>query len=366
MRRIKLLSICIILLFSLAGCQNNASEPYNSIIYNSSISDSFVDGTNYIYGNVSNSLSNFTTIMKNKSTEKVEAFIRDPFFDDKKSITYVEQIHIDSKNNKGYYLDNSINDNEAGFQIIEFNLSTFSKKDIYSEKYALGKKVFLGLDEISDIKVSKENDFSENINTNMSSFDRIPKYFIDNDYLYLIRENGVFKINIKNKKQNQVIDEYNIKSVSFDGEYIYYINNAYDLYRYSITTSEKVKLTSNKSSYLIITENKIIYTNLNDKNCIYIMNKDGSDNHRISHNTADKVNYDDKYIYYSNMDDNQCLYRIKYDGSENKKMTDKPAYFIFTFKDYNKLYIWSNDTNSSEIKNFSVDKKDFRIELLDF
>ncbi len=364
MRKFNLLSIGLLLLLGLVGCKYNAFESYNSSIYNGSIEGSFVDGGNYIYGTVSNNLNNFTAIMKNKATGKVESFIRDPFYNDKKDVTYVKQIYID--NNKGYYLDSSGTDNEVGFTIIEFNLNTFNKKDIYIEKKALSKKVFLGLNEISDVKVSKENDFSQNKTDNLSSLDSSRKFFVYNEYIYIIRQNGIFRINIKTKKQIQLINENDLKSISSDGEYIYYINDTYDLYKYSIKTASKVKLTSNKSSYSIITKSKIIYTNLNDLNRIYVMNKDGSDNHKINDSKSKNMNYDDTYIYYSNDDDNQCLYRIKYDGSCNKKMTDRPAYFIFTFKDYNKVYIWSNDIKSGSIKNFSVDKKDFHIQLLDF
>ncbi|MPM85974.1 hypothetical protein SDC9_133057 [bioreactor metagenome] len=366
MRKIKLISIFLILLFSLVGCQNSTLKSDNNIVYNSSVSNSFVDGGKYIYGNVSDNNNNFTTIIKNKSTEKVKSFIRDPFFDDKKNVTYVESVYIDNDSSKGYYIKNRRTDNEAGFSIIEFDLSKFNKKEIYTERFVLDKKVFLGLNEISDIKASKENDFSENITSNLGTGDKISKFFVFKDYIYLIQQNGIFKVNIKNKKETLLINEYDIKNVSFDGEYIYYIDNKYDVYKYSITTSAKVKLMSNKSSYLMLTESKVIYTNLKDNNRIYMMNKDGSNNHRICTSRADKVNYDDEFIYYSNMDDNQCLYRIKYDGSENKKMTDRAAYFIFTFKDYNKLYIWSNDTNSGGIKSFSVDKKDFHMKLLEF
>ncbi|WMJ80047.1 DUF5050 domain-containing protein [Clostridium sp. MB40-C1] len=366
MRKIKLLSVCILFLLTLIGCQDKILKSCNSTIYNSSINDSFVDGGKYIYGSVSNNSIGFTSIIKDKSTGKIETFIRDPFFDENKKSTYVEQIHIDNKNNKGYYLDTSSINNETGFSIVEFDFDTFKKKNIYSEKYILGKRVFLGLNEISDVKVHKENDFSKNEVASLGDFSSQIKYFIGKDCIYIIRQNGIFKVNIKNKKQTKLINEYDIKCVSFDGEYIYYINNTYDLYRYSIKTSEKIKLTSNKSSYLIITENKIIYTNLNDKNGIYIMSKDGSNEHKISNNSADKLNYDNKYIYYSNVDDNQCLYRIKYDGSENKKMTNNPAYFIFTFKNYDKIYIWADDRESGSIKEFSVDKKDFHIEALKF
>ncbi|MBU3219555.1 DUF5050 domain-containing protein [Clostridium algidicarnis] len=95
------------------------------------------------------------------------------------------------------------------------------------------------------------------------------------------------------------------------------------------------------------------------------MNKDGSDNHKIGENKARNLNFDDKYIYYSNDDDNQCLYRIRYDGSENTKMTNAPAYFIFTFKNYDKIYIWSDDIKTNSIRSFSVDKNDFDIQLID-
>jgi hypothetical protein len=96
------------------------------------------------------------------------------------------------------------------------------------------------------------------------------------------------------------------------------------------------------------------------------MNKNGSNNHEIAHNCAKNLNFDTDYIYYSNDDDKQSLYRMKYDGSKNEKMTDKPAYFVFTFKNYDKLYIWSDDDITKSIKPFSVDKKDFALKLLDF
>lgn len=342
---------------------NNYSKAYDNIIFNGAIYNEFVDSKESIYGNLSKENA-LISIIQDKATGKMEPFIRDPFYNDKKNSSYIEQIYIDDKNNKGYYLDTSETVNERGFSIVQFDFNTFHKKEIYRESFTLRKTVFLGLNQISDIKASNENDFNENRTIDFGDSNR-PKFFIDKDYLYLIRENGVFKVNIKSKKQKELIKEDEIESVSYDGENIYYIDNVYDLYKYSIKTKEKIKLTTNKSRYSIIAENKIIYTNLNDNNRIYIMNKDGSDNHKIGGNKARNLNFDDKYIYYSNDDDNKCLYRIRYDGSENTKMTNAPAYFIFTFKNYDKIYIWSDDIKTNSIRSFSVDKNDFDIQLID-
>lgn len=366
MRKVKLLTICLVISSVLIGCQSKPSQSCENVIYNSLISDNFVDGGNYIYGYVSNNFNGFTNIIKNKSTGKVESFVRNPFFNEKENDTYINHIYIDNVKNKGYYLDNRGTDYEDGFSIIEFDLSTFKEKEMYRESYALGKRVLLGLNEVKDFKVHKENDFSENKTDSLGNLTMEPRYFIDNGYIYLIRRNGIFKVDMKSKKQTQLINEYEIQSISFDGKYIYYINNAHDLYRYNITTGEKLKLTSNKSEYLIITENKIIYTNLNDKSSIYMMNKDGSNEHKINNSASKSLNYDEEYIYYCNIDDKNALYRIKYDGSKNEKMTDKPAYFINTFKNYDKVYISSDDINGGGIKDFAVDKKDFNVELLEF
>lgn len=366
MKKIKLSNIVLPLFIALAltSCQNSASEAHDGIIYNSSIYNEFVDDSKYIYGNIINK-TKVLTIIQDKSTGKTEWFIRDPFYKDMEDSSYVRQIQIDDENNKGYYMDISIDDEDAGFSIIQFDLKTFNKKEIYRESFMWHKPVFLGLSEVSDIKVSRKNDFNKEVIPDLGS-DKKPKYFVDNNNLYLIRENGIFKINIKNNKQTELIKEDNIKSVSYDGSYIYYINDIYELYKYSVKTGEKVKLTSNKSTYSIITEDKIIYTNLNDGNRIYIINKDGTDDHRIGDSKAKSLNYDDEYIYYSNEDDKQCLYRLKYDGSENTKMTDRPAYFVFTFKNYDKVYILSDNDNIETGYIFSVDKEDFTIKLQDF
>lgn len=362
-----LLGLIMLSILLLTGCQKNNPENYSNLVYNSSINDTFVDGVNNIYGSFLTDSNIPTTIIQDKNSRRFNWFTRDPFYKDTKTSSSVEQIHIDYQNKKGYYMDscgdNIDNNFNTGFSIIQFDLGTFDKKEIYKENFVWHKSVFLGLGDISDIDVSKENDFSESITANVHN--KKPKYFIDNNNLYLIRKNGIFVINIENRKETAIINEDNIVNVSYDTHNIYYINSMYELYKYTIKTGKRIKLTGNKSSYLITTEDKIIYTNLNDKNCIYTMNKDGLDNHKIGEYKAKNLNYDSDYIYYSNEDDGQCLYRMRYDGSENTKMTDVPAYFVFAFNNYNKVYIWSNDDKTNGIKNFSVDKKDFTIELLD-
>lgn len=358
--------IIIIMLFSTLcfGCEDSRNNIHEDFIYNSTISKTFVDSDNYIYGNITNNKENPITIIQDKVTGKIDNFIRDPFFNHKTVPSYVKDIQINCGENKGYYLDNSKEELNKGFSIMEFDLNSLDSKEIYRQNFIFRKELFLGLSKTSEVKVYKENDFSENKKSNIVDYMKQPKYFVCKDMLYLLKNNGLYRMNLKNKKEEILINEEDIKTICCDGINIYYINKNYEIYKYCIDTKTKNKLTNEKSSYLIASKDKLVYTNLKDKNHIYIMNKNGSENIKICGNSGKNLNFDDEFIYYSNDDDNETLYRVKYDGSCNTKMTSVPAYFIFTFKDYNKVYIWSTDEKTSNIKAFSVNKDNFKLELL--
>lgn len=364
MKKFNLLIGTIVFSILCFGCESSSFNEQKDFIYNSSISKTFVESNQYIYGSITNDKENPVTIIQDKSTGRIDNFIRDPFFNDKTIPSYVNNLQINSAKNKGYYLNNSNDEYNKGFSIIEFNLNNLDFKEIYRQNFTFRKNLFLGLSKTSDVKVFKENDFSENKKSNIADYMKIPKYFVYENTLYLLKTDGLYSVNLDSKKEGILLKEADIKSLSCDGINIYYINRNYEIYKYCLATKEKYKLINEKSSYLITTKDKLVYTNLKDNNHIYMMNKDGSENTKLCDNKSKNFNFDDEYIYYSNVDDNESLYRVRYDGSSKTKMTTVPAYFIFTFKDYNKVYIWSNDEKTRNIKTFSVNKDNFELELI--
>lgn len=89
-------------------------------------------------------------------------------------------------------------------------------------------------------------------------------------------------------------------------------------------SAEMVKITENRGWYLVILEDWIYYTNGNEKNAIYKVKKDGTENQVVLNEGAEFLNYHEGWLYYSSLKEEQRIFRVRLDGSAREQVTADP------------------------------------------
>jgi len=321
-------------------------------VYNGSLESYFMDSPDYII-----SLENIPYII-DKQSNKVNRLMKDPFLNiDTKYNTHINKYPYACYNNEVMYI---LEKNTLGFNVKTVNLRSFAEKEIYKEGFP---------DKISSfLDINNEEKKSSDIEYNM--LNGIKGFFLIDKNIFFIKENKIVVYNFKNKRSKEILKDENIigNNISCDGEYIYYINDEYYIMKYSLRNNTKEMLSQERAKKILLTSNGLLYTSLSN-NHLYHIDSQGDTKREVIDKSVFAFNYDDEYIYYSNNEDNKALYKIKFNGSENKKLTNNPAYFIYIFSDYNKIYFMSDEDDKSSgeyVAFYSIDKDGNLFEKITF
>lgn len=342
MKRNSLIIFLLLISICFTACENkNEFQAGDGNIFNGAPGNYFFDGNNYIILR-----SPLKTMILNKGDENISNLIRSPFYDPKDGINPVKAIC--NTNNGLYFLES---ETEGNYCIKRLNMKDYSVKIMAEQqKFKKSREVFLGLMEINQTsnlyEILKGND--------------IYTFFISGENAYILKSGGLYVISMKNSKPEKLIinDKLYGQNISCDGKYIYYINDKNELYRYTISNGSKIKLSKSRATYFVVTPNYIVYSNLSQKGVMYRMKKDGTDNIKVGDAAVGTINFDDNYIYYTDKSGGNYLYKMDYNGSNKTKLLDKPVYFIYTFKNYDKIFIMSDDEGTNSEKNvafYSID-----------
>lgn len=319
---------CLVL--SLCSCSTDKFNDISNFVFNSSVGDYYLYNNNIL---IDNTALGSNTI-KEINSKKEYPLIRNAFFDAKNS-PIISNVRL--TDNSIYYMQSGTNSN---FKIIKIDISTFTEKTIYEKiDYVSANSNFLG--------IGKNDSFSgNNIKSNAIN------YFVVSNYLFISKEGKLFKINLSNNT-TEILLEDNIYQISYYNNFIYYINGSNQISSYDLKTKTIRKLTNNMSNYLLVSRNGIYYTNLSDKGKIYRMDYTGDNDLKFLDTKCKSINFNEDYIYLSDVENKMSLYRVNYDGTNIKKLTDKPAYFIYSFDNYDKIFYMtdggSKDNSSSVI-----------------
>lgn len=336
--------VCMIFTFVLVGVLKlNSFQLQGEImqIYNGVLETFYVDCGQYVLSRRD------TPQVISKKDNKASRLIRNPFlkFDTKHSnnIRY-SSAHFDKGNI--YVLE----EENSSVSIKEINLQSFSERVVYKEGISNDIKGFLDLN----------NDQEKPLDIEQQGLNNIKQFFIINNNIFLVKENKITVYNIENKKSKEILKDEDImdNNISCDGKDIYFINKDYYIIKYSLKDKNFKNISEQRAKKLLLTSDGILYTSLN-KNHLYYIDRKGGNKKEIINKGVSTFNYDKEYIYYSNSQDNKTLYRVKYDGSDNKKLTKNPAYFIYTFHNYDKIYFMSDEEDKSTgeyVSFYSIDK----------
>lgn len=311
-------------------------------IYNGSLGFHYMNSPNYII-----SSENIPYII-DKQSNKVSRLMKDPFLNiDTKYNTHINKYPYACYNNEVMYI---LEENNLGFNVKAVDLKLFAEKNIYKEGFP---------DKISSfLDINNGEKKSSDIEYNM--LNGIKGFFLIDKNIFFIKEDKIVVYNSKNKRSKEILNNENVigNNISCDGEYIYYINDEYYIMKYSLRNNTKERVLQERTKKILLTPNGLLYTSLSN-NHLYHMDFQGGTKREVINTSVFAFNYDNEYIYYSNNEDNKALYKIKFNGSENKKLTNNPAYFIYIFSDYNKIYFMSDEDDKSSgeyVAFYSIDK----------
>ncbi len=264
-RRIKK-TVCLILLLCLSTSLFSGCAAPDTVqehpLFNLEQSDTF-ENDNYRFFVENPNSDEATWMMENKSTGKTEKLIRNPM----QALSKVPEA-IYGCGNFVYYMQ--IDSDVSGFftiadrfSVVEVDTRNFSKKIVFERNLNTSRNTFL------NIGKPKEQD--------VKFFSFVNALFLDHQNFYFIGNGQVSKVNRLTGERKVIIEAPLLKSLSFDGENIYYINAESKLMKYDVHTDQEAELNGIVTESFLLTEKEVIFMDRLDQNKLYAISlKDGS------------------------------------------------------------------------------------------
>lgn len=299
-----LVFLCI-LVASLVGCNSNNEEAKKHDVFNSLSRQIFENETYFFYIDETD-LEDIRPVFKNKETGEIRNLMLSPL----SSLTSVES-YIYGNGFFVYYM--KMDYDKSGFyketnrlSIIEVDTRTFEEKVIYEENANMMRDSFLGLHTTDNI-----------------DFLGITSFFVDKTYIYLvIDDNQIRQINRLTGRANEIIQSSSIFSnVAYDGKFIYYSNETYQIVKYDIETGIEVVIPDLITTHFIITDTEILYVNRQDNHRLYAMDLNNSTVQKLTDKPVWSFTYDNQFIYYTSKLNNE-RYRIDRNGQNETLLNE--------------------------------------------
>lgn len=302
-RRHKLQSLSITLLLfcmiavSLVGCDSSNKADKEHDIFNSISRQTFENDSYRFYIDIT---EDNRPVFEDKETGEIENLMRSPF----SSLTSVEP-YIYGNGSFVYYM--KMDYDKSGFyketnrlSLIEVDTTTFDEKVIYEKNANMAKDTFLNLHTTDDI-----------------DFLGITSVFVDKEHIYLVVDDSqIRRISRLTGKTDTIIQTSISNNIAYDGKYIYYPNEAYQIIKYDTQTEKEMTIPDITSTQFFLTENELYYVNRQDNYRIYAMNLSDSSIRKVMNKPVWSITCDDDYIYYDSKIDNKS-YRIDKDGQND-------------------------------------------------
>lgn len=287
------------LLVFLMGCNPESDVSKEHSIFNSISRQSF-ENEFYDFYIDETDLDHTRPVFKNKKTGEIKDLIRNPL----SSLTSVEP-YIYGNDSYVYYM--KMDYDKSGFyqlynrlSLIEVDTTTFDEKVIYEQNTNTDRDTFLGLHTTDDI-----------------DFLGITSVFVDKEHIYLVvDDNQIRRISRLTGKTDTIIQTSISNNIAYDGRYIYYPNEAYQIIKYDTQTEKEITIPEIISTQFFLTESELFYINRQDNYSIYAMNLSHSNIRKVMDKPVWSITCDNDYIYYESKIDNKS-YRVDKDGQND-------------------------------------------------
>jgi hypothetical protein len=293
---LKQLSFILILCIgasSLSGCVLD-KDSKDKEIYNISTRHSFENEDYRFYVDETNVL-----VFEDKKTGHISNLIRNPM----QSLIKVENI-IYGNGSLVYYMKydydkSKFRETPDKFSVIEVDTATFDESIIFEKNVNVEKDSFLQLGQAD--------------NADILFLNSISAFFLDDTSIYFTGEDGIRKVNKSTGKMSSIITYSVLRSVAFDGQNIYYINEKQQVIKYNTTTDTEMVIPDIITKYFVLTDTELLFLNRKEKNKIYALRLDDSTMKKITEDSALTFDCEGQYIYYQNKADAK-KYRVDRDG----------------------------------------------------
>ncbi|MBS4189759.1 DUF5050 domain-containing protein [Bacillus sp. FJAT-49705] len=294
---------------SLAGCTSNQNmDDYD--VYNYSSRQSFENEQYRFYVDETN-LDDIRLVFEDKQTGEVKNLIRNPMQSLTKVETfiygngpYVYYMKHDSEKLRGF----AYRFEERGkVSIIEVDTTTFDERIIFEKNLNSHEDNFLGLNSVDSV--------------DSSFYSGIASFFLDEKSIYFIAQDEIRQVNRLTGKSNVIIRSPLLRSVAFDGQHIYYINEKYQVVKYDTKTDSETVVPDIITTYFVLTDSELFFLNRKDQYKIYVMNLEDFTFQKITDKSVLNFTLDDQYIFYKNKVDLK-RYRIDRDGQNDELVQD--------------------------------------------
>lgn len=281
------LLLCITVI-SLSACDAPDKVDKEYDVFNS-ISRHNFENDSYRFYIDETDVENIRPVFEDRETGEIRNLIRSPF----SSLTSVENF-IYGNGPFVYYI--KMDYDKSGFyqqtnrlSLIEVDTTTFDEKVIYEQNANMARDSFLGL---------RTGDKADSAG--------ITSFFVDNENLYfVVDDNQIRRINRLTGKTDKLIQASYSSNIAYDGRYIYYLNEAYQINKYDTQTEREVTIPDIITTQFFLADHQLFYINRQDHYHIYAMDLSNSNIQKVVRKPAWSVICDDDYIYYESRADNE-------------------------------------------------------------
>ncbi len=249
------LMLCLLAL-RVSGCSTPNTEQKHPL-FNLEQSNAY-ENDNYRFFVENPNSDEATWMMENKASGDKQRLVRNPM----QSTTKVsEKIY-------GYgdfIYDMKIDSYETGFlstsehlSIIKVDTRNFTERIVLERNLDTNRDTFLGIGKPSG--------------QDIEPFKSVEAFFLDEQNLYLISSEKVSKVNRVTGKTEVIIEVPLLKSLSFDGTSIYYINEKSKLMKHDVRTGKETELYGIVTESFLLTDKDVIFINRLEQNKLYTCN----------------------------------------------------------------------------------------------
>lgn len=244
-----------------SGCSSSHTEQKHPL-FNLEQSNTY-ENDNYRFFVENPNTDEAAWMMENKSSGEIQRLVRNPI----QTATKVSE-KIYGYDDFVYYMQ--IESYETGFlstseyfSIIEVDTRDFTERIVLERNLDTNSDTFLG--------IGKPNE------QEIEPFQFAEAFFLDDQYFYLIGNGKVSKVNRITGKTEIIIEVPVLKSLSYDGENIYYINEKSELMRYDVRTDQETGLCGIVTESFLLTEKEVVFINRLEHSQLYALSlADGS------------------------------------------------------------------------------------------
>lgn len=193
-----------------------------------------------------------------------------------------------------------------------------SKQDVYNMYYITDGYTYDPVYSLSQISSNGFNDTSIYQNAGITNI------YSTNNYIYGIKEEGLYRINKLNNEIENVIEKDVKKYVVYKEEIYVIVGEEENLKKFNSETKELSDLNQSSIVEILVDDNNIfLVKDLKTKKILLSINKDGSNEEQlVDDENVSYIIQDISNIYYVNKADENKIYVVSKDGKNNEKLAD--------------------------------------------